>query len=81
MIAAPVTLLVAPRTKPDRGVGVEALGEVRVIADADDVETRFVGEPGVSKHFSHLVDAVLQPDAEKHLSVGGHVGIVSMSFS
>ena len=81
MITAPLMLLVAPRTKPKRGVGVEALGEVGMVADADDVETRFVGEAGVPEHFAHLVHAGLQPDAEKHLAVGGHVGIASMSSS
>jgi len=47
MITAPVMLLVAPRTNPNAAVGVEAVGEIGMVGEADDVEARFVGEAGV----------------------------------
>ncbi len=43
-----------------------------MVADADDVETRLVGEAGVPEHLVHLVDAGLQPEAEEDFVVGGH---------
>ena len=65
------------QNEPQRGVGVEALGEVGMVGDADDVETRFVGEAGVPEHLAHLVDAGLQPEAEEDFVVGGHQTIQS----
>ena len=58
--------------EPQRGVGVEPLGEVGMVADADEVETRLVGEAGVPEHLTHLVDAVLQAEAEEDFVVGRH---------
>ena len=67
-------LLVAPRTNPERGVGVDTLGEVGMIADADQVEAGVVGEAGMPEHLAHLADAALQPEAEEDFMVGGRDG-------
>jgi len=71
MITDAVMLLVAPRTNPKCGVGVDAIGEVGMVGETDDVEARVVGEPGVLEQFAHLVDAGLQPEAEEDFVVGG----------
>src|SRR6202034_1051589 len=68
----------SPQNDPHRGVGVETLGEVGMIADADDVETRVVGHPGVPKHLAHLVDTGLQPEAEAALRLCVHVAPKAM---
>ena len=60
------------QNEPQRGVGVDALGEVGMVADADEVETRLVGCAGVPEHLAHLLDAGLQPEAEEDVVVGGH---------
>ena len=43
-----------------------------MVADADDVETRLVGQAGMLEHLADLVDAGLQPKAEEDLTVGVH---------
>jgi hypothetical protein len=53
--------------EPERGVGVDALGELGMVGEADDAETRIVGQAGVPEHLAHLVDAGLQPEAERTL--------------
>ena len=60
------------QNEPQRGVGVEALGEVGMVGEADDVETRVVGQAGVPEHLAHLVNAGLQPEAEEDFVVGDH---------
>jgi hypothetical protein len=49
-----------------------------MIADADDVETRVVGHPGVPKHLAHLVDTGLQAEAEADFRLRGHVATIAM---
>jgi hypothetical protein len=71
MITAAVMLLVA-QNEPRGGVGVDALGEVGMVGEADDVETRGVGLAGVPEHLTHSVDAGLKPEAEEDLVVRGH---------
>ena len=48
-----------------------------MVADADQVEARLVGEAGVPEHLAHLVDAGLQPKAKEDLMVGDHVALVT----
>ena len=43
MITAPVMSAGCAENEPQRGVGVNAVSEVRMVGDADDVETRLVG--------------------------------------
>jgi hypothetical protein len=60
------------QNEPESGVGVDALGEVGMVADADHVESRIVGQAGVPEHLAHLVVAGLQPEPEEDLvSAGG----------
>ena len=58
--------------EPHCGVGVEAVGEVGMVVDADEVETRLVGYSGAREHLAHLLDFVLQPEAKENLMVRGH---------
>jgi hypothetical protein len=54
------------------GVGVEAFGELGMVADPHEVEACIVGEVGVPEHLAHLVDAGLQPETEEDFIDGGH---------
>ena len=65
-------VLVAPRRNPERGVGVEPLGEVGMVADADEVETSVVREASMPDHLAHLVDTDLQPEAEENFVAVSH---------
>jgi hypothetical protein len=58
--------------EPERGVGVEAVGEVGMVVEADQVEACVVGEASVPEHLVHLVHSVFQPEAEEDLVVRGH---------
>ena len=40
-----------------------------MVVDADEIETRVVGEAGVPEHLAHLVDTILQPEAEEDFMV------------
>jgi hypothetical protein len=61
--------------EPERGVGVQPVGEVRVIREADQVQPVTVGLGGVLEQGIDGAGAGLQPEAEQHLAVvvcGGH---------
>ena len=73
MITAAGDVAGCAQNEPQRGVGVEAVGEVGMVVDADEVETRLVGYSGMREHLAHLVDFVLQPEAEEDFVVRGHV--------
>ena len=56
--------------EPQCGVGVDAFGEVGVVADADEVEAGVIGDASVPEHLAHLADSDLQAEAEEHVVAG-----------
>lgn len=69
------------RNEARRRVGVEALGEVRVIADAHDVKIHVICGAGEPQHLADLVDTGLQSETEEDLSMVSHKPIQSGSRS
>ena len=43
-----------------------------MVVDRDEVETRLVGYSGVREELAHLVDFVLQPEAEEDFMIRDH---------